>query len=409
VHSVVRGESLSVIANKYNQSIEGLVAHNKLRSTSLVVGQKINIPGAPMSEPAPVKIEPKKSEVVATVKVYTVKSGDSLSLIASQYNQSLDALKEYNNLKSNALQVGQKINIPGSAEATQSVAQNVVAEIATPVKQELLTHTVKSGESLSIIAQNYGSDVAKIKTDNNLKTSVLYVGQTLKIAGNAPQSVQQRAEEVYTVKSGDSLSEIANRYETTMTVLTEYNQLKSRSIFVGQKIKIPAAGSVSMPVVEAKVEQPTEHKVASGEVLSVIAESYGRSIEQFKAYNNLKSSTLLVGQVLKIPNENYEAPVRPSSHTVTSGQYLSVIAEKYDTTAQQLIAFNGLKSTSLTVGQVLKIPPENLEQMEHKVRSGESLSVIAQRYGTTTKAIVSTNKLSSKSLTVGQILTIPIS
>ena len=413
VHTVARGESLSVIAGKYNQSTALLIAHNNLRSTSLAVGQKINIPGAAVSESTQPKSEPKKSEVVTTVKVHNVKPGESLSLIAKQYNQSLNTLKDYNNLKSTSLQVGQKINIPGTVTVveTQSVAQKIAEKVVVPVQQAQQLHVVQSGESLSIIAQRYDTNIAQIKADNNLKKSVLYVGQKIKVAGTESNAVKQRPEEVYTVKSGDSLSVIANRYETTMTTLTEYNKLKSRSVFVGQKLKIPGSGNVatSTPVVAVKVEEPTEHKVSSGESLSVIAESYGRSTEQFKAFNKLSSSTLLVGQVLKIPSDHYEVPVRPSSHKVTSGESLSVIAQKYDITSQQLMALNSLKSSSLSVGQVLKIPAENMEQMEHKVRSGESLSVIAQRYGTTTKAIVSTNKLSSKSLTVGQILTIPIS
>jgi N-acetylmuramoyl-L-alanine amidase len=410
VHTVARGESLSVIADKYNQSTEQLIAHNNLRSTSLAVGQKINIPGATAAVITQTKSEPQKSEVLTTVNVHKVKSGESLSLIASQYNQSLNTLKDYNNLKSTSLQVGQKINIPGTVTVaeTQSVAQEITEKVIAPVQQEQQVHVVKSGESLSIISQRYDTTIAQIKADNKLKSSVLFVGQKLKVAGSGSNAVKQRTEEVYTVKSGDSLSVIANRYQTTMATLTEYNQLKSSSVFVGQKIKIPSSDNATSSTA-AKVEEPTEHKVASGESLSVIAESYGRSTEQFKAFNKLSSSTLLVGQVLKIPSDNYEVPVRPSSHTVTSGQSLSVIAQQYDTTPQQLMLFNHLKSSSLTVGQVLKIPAENVEQMEHKVRSGESLSVIAQRYGTTTKAIVSTNKLSTKSLTVGQILTIPIS
>ena len=116
-----------------------------------------------------------------------------------------------------------------------------------------------------------------------------------------------------------------------------------------------------------------------------------------------------MGQTLKIPSSNYIVPTRPASHTVSSGQSLSVIANKYDITTQQLKQFNNLRSNSLKVGQKLKIPSTNFVRKKHKVRSGESLSVIAKRYGTTTSAIISTNKLRSKSLAIGQVLTIPVS
>ena len=75
----------------------------------------------------------------------------------------------------------------------------------------------------------------------------------------------------------------------------------------------------------------------------------------------------------------------------------------------QLKVHNNLRSNSLAIGQKLKIPTKKITRTKHKVRSGESLSIIAKRYGTTTNAIVSINKLRSKSLAIGQVLTIPIS
>ena len=190
------------------------------------------------------------------------------------------------------------------------------------------------------------------------------------------------------------------------TALKDYNQLRSSSLRVGQKIKVP--GTMTTVAIK-KVVVPTQHKVSSGESLSVIAEKYDRTSKQFEVYNNLSSSRLLVGQVLKIPGANYVVPSVPESHKVKSGESLSVIAYQYGTTSEQLKLHNKLRSSTLFVGQVLKIPTQKVQQTEHKVRSGESLSVIAQRYGTTTTAIKSTNNLRSNSLAVGQVLTIPIS
>ena len=104
------------------------------------------------------------------------------------------------------------------------MAQKIAEKVVVPVQQAQQLHVVQSGESLSIIAQRYDTNIAQIKADNNLKKSVLYVGQKLKVAGTESNAVKPRSEEVYTVKSGDSLSVIANRYGTTMTTLTEYNK-----------------------------------------------------------------------------------------------------------------------------------------------------------------------------------------
>jgi N-acetylmuramoyl-L-alanine amidase len=277
-------------------------------------------------------------------------------------------------------------------------------EIKPQIKSQI--YTVKSGDSLSVIAEKYATNITHLKQANNLKSSGVFVGQKLKVPGG---QVQAEPERLHVVKKGEFLSVIAKKYGTSTSTLKSYNNLKSTSLRVGQKIKIPGAGSSNYQAPVVKVEVPTEHKVERGESLSVIAQRYDRSAQQFQAYNQLSSTRLSVGQVLKIPSENYSAPVRPSTHTVEKGQSLSVIASRYGVSTQQLKQFNGLRSNSLNIGQRLKIPTASAQKTQHKVRSGESLSVIAQRYGTTTSAIISTNNLRSKSLAVGQVLTIPVS
>ena len=409
-HTVKRGESLSIIANKYNQSIAGLVAHNKLQKTSLLVGQKIKIPGS--NEASSLAQQPVQKE-----QTHIVKPGEALSLIARQYNQSTADLVAYNNLKKTSLYVGQKIKIPGGV--TQSTVISSEPKVVKRAVQKPIVHTVKSGEALSLIARQYNQSTADLVAYNNLKKTSLYVGQKINIPGGkiqssvSPKVVKKVIKKpvVHTVKSGEALSLIAREYNQSTADLVAYNNLKKTSLYVGQKIKIPGENSVNVSTVKkvVKAPEPTHHKVKSGESLSVIAKRYGRTAKQFQAYNNLSSSRLLVGQTLRIPSSNYIVPTRPASHTVSRGQSLSVIANKYDITTQQLKQFNNLRSNSLKVGQKLKIPSTNFVRKKHKVRSGESLSVIAKRYGTTTSAIISTNKLRSKSLAIGQVLTIPVS
>ena len=416
-HIVKAGEALSLIARQYNQSTADLVAYNNLKKTTLYVGQKIKIPGG-VAQSTTISSEPKVVErVVQKPIVHTVKSGEALSLIARQYNQSTADLVAYNNLKKTTLYVGQKIKIPGGvAQSTTILSEPKVVE---RVVQKPIVHTVKRGEALSLIAREYNQSTADLVAYNSLKKTTLYVGQKINIPGGkvqssvSPKVVKKVVKEpiVHTVKPGEALSLIAREYNQSTADLVAYNNLKKTSLYVGQKIKIPGESSVNVNTVKkaVKAPEPTHHKVKSGESLSVIAKRYGRTAKQFQAYNNLSSSRLLVGQTLKIPSSNYIVPTRPASHTVSSGQSLSVIANKYNITTQQLKQFNNLRSNSLKVGQKLKIPSTNFVRKKHKVRSGESLSVIAKRYGTTTSAIISTNKLRSKSLAIGQVLTIPVS
>ena len=418
VHTVKAGDALSLIAHQYNQTTADLVAYNNLKKTTVYVGQKIKIPGG-VAQVSPAQNKPAVApapKVVQKPIVHTVKSGEALSIIAREYNQSTAELVAYNNLKKTTLYVGQKIKIPGGV-AQVSPAQNKPAVAPAPkVVQKPIVHTVKSGEALSIIAREYNQSTADLVAYNNLKKTTVYVGQKIKIPNGSEQNkpaVRQPVQKpvVHRVKSGESLSVIASRYNTSTSTLKNYNNLKTTSLKVGQKIKIPGSNSVDKNTVAkvVKISRPTRHKVKSGESLSVIAQKYDLTSKQLKAYNKLSSSRLLVGQTVQIPITSYVAPIRPSTHTVSSGQSLSVIAQKYDITTQSLKQFNNLRSSSLKVGQKLKIPSKNFKITKHKVSSGESLSVIAKRYGTTTSAIMSTNQLRSKSLSIGQVLTIPVS
>lgn len=95
----------------------------------------------------------------------------------------------------------------------------------------------------------------------------------------------------YTVRRGDSLSMIAQRFGTTMAALKKHNSLKSDGVQIGQVIKLP--GGVE-PVAR-------EHKIQSGETLSGIAARYRVSLADLRRLNELRADRILVGQVLRIP------------------------------------------------------------------------------------------------------------
>jgi N-acetylmuramoyl-L-alanine amidase len=212
------------------------------------------------------------------------------------------------------------------------------------------------------------------------------------------------------VQSGESLSVIASRYGKTTSELKSYNKLRSTNLAVGQTLNIPnGAVQITSTPVKSVPNKPIVHKVQSGESLSVIAKRYGKSTSELKNYNNLRSTSLAIGQKLKIPGENVKLARsnKATVHQVVSGESLSVIAARYNTNISVLKHYNGLRSTTLSIGQKIKIPADAEKLTTHKVRSGESLSVIAQRYGTTASVIKSINNLSSNSLSIGQLLTIP--
>ena len=170
--------------------------------------------------------------------VHIVKKGETLSGIAKKYHVGVKQLRSWNNLKSDNLRIGQKL-IVYSSGAPMAQAGN-----AKPVERSTTqtTHVVKSGETLGKIAQKYKCSVTDLKKWNNLKTNTIKVGQKLKVYPPESQTTTsaQKAESntVYTVKSGDNLSKIAKKYNVSVDYIRKKNNLKNDNLVVGQKLKL---------------------------------------------------------------------------------------------------------------------------------------------------------------------------
>lgn len=204
--------------------------------------------------------------------MYTVKSGDSLWAIAKRYGITVDELKRANNLTSNTLSIGQKLTIPSKETVTPS--------------QDYTLYTVKSGDNLYSIARRYGLTMNELMEYNNLGTTLLSIGQILKIP--TKQTITP-SETTYVVKSGDSLYSIARKYNTTVNDLMKYNNLTSNLLSIGQTLKIPTSESAI-----------TSYTVKSGDTLYSIAKKYNTTVDELKRKNNLTSNTLSIGQTLII-------------------------------------------------------------------------------------------------------------
>lgn len=147
--------------------------------------------------------------------VYTVRPGDTLWTIAQRYNTTVNAIKILNNLTSDFLRVGQKLNIPARL-------------VETPTT-DVITYTVNYGDTLWNIAQRYNTSVEAIMKLNRLPNDMISVGQTLLIPSNGVY---------YVVRPGDTLWKIAHYYHTTVNAIKNANGLASDMIYVGQILKI---------------------------------------------------------------------------------------------------------------------------------------------------------------------------
>ena len=174
MHTVKRGETLALIAKKYQVSVKQLQSWNHMKSTKLQVGQKLTVfsSGTPVNTPGETPVARATQSTS-----HTVKKGETLGAIASKYKCTVTDLREWNNLKSNNLQIGQKLRVfPADAQTVEKTAANG--------KGSYIIHTVKSGDTLWDIARKYdGVTVDQIKKLNNLTNqSKLKIGQKLKIA-----------------------------------------------------------------------------------------------------------------------------------------------------------------------------------------------------------------------------------
>ncbi|MEZ9548593.1 MULTISPECIES: N-acetylmuramoyl-L-alanine amidase [Vibrio] len=159
----------------------------------------------------------------------------------------------------------------------------------------------------------------------------------------------------------------------------------------------------------------SQHKVSRGESLSVIASKYGTSTQTLMKFNNLKSSSLAIGQILKIPgsasssSSSSVVKTKTITHTVKSGEYLGKIASRYKVSVADIKRENRLKSETVRVGQKLRITVEvkDVPLRKHKVARGDYLGKIASKYGVSVNSIRQANKLRSDELAIGQVLIIP--
>lgn len=162
---------------------------------------------------------------------YRVRRGDTLSAIASRFGTSVRALKAANNLRGHLIRSGQTLLIPPGRNAA-SRSRTVVASNGRSGSAESGVHVVSRGESLSAIAERYGTSIRSLQSVNRLRSpDQLRVGQTLQIPGSKSST--------HLVRRGDTLASIARRYGTTVAALRRANQLAGDLIKPDQVLVIP--------------------------------------------------------------------------------------------------------------------------------------------------------------------------
>lgn len=233
-----------------------------------------------------------------------------------------------------------KNNYEKLAEAVVKSIANYAGVSYSPANMEGY-YIVKKGDSLWSIASKNNTTVDNIKKLNNLSSNNLSVGQVLKLSYDA-ENEDIKESNIYTVKKGDSLWLIANKYGTTVDELKNANNLKSNTLSIGQTLIIPEKKESTSKI---------SYVVKKGDSLWLIANKYDTTVEKIKSTNNLKSNTLSIGQVLVIPSSSEFI-----TYTVKKGDSLWSIANKYNTTVDNIKKLNNLSSNNLQINQKLILP-----------------------------------------------------
>lgn len=206
---------------------------------------------------------------------YIVKKNDNLYDIAKEYNTTVGILKALNNLNSNILQVGQILKLPTSL-------------VEETIPGDYLIYTIKKGDNLYSIAKNYNITLDELINFNQQGSTLLHIGEQLLI----PINNQTNNNIQYIIKPGDTLYNIAKRYNTNVDEIKRINNLNTNMLKIGETILIPDTSNYQTYVIR------------TNDTLEGIALKYNTTVENIMKANNLLTDDVTVGQIILIPSRS---------------------------------------------------------------------------------------------------------
>ena len=254
------------------------------------------------------------------------------------------------------------------------------------------TYIVQKGDSLYSIARKYNINVNDLINLNNLSSNILNIGQVLQI----PKKEELLEYKAYTVKKGDSLYKIANDNNITVNKLIDYNNLDSTILKENQVILIPLVEQEQLD------EDYITYTVERNDTLYSISQKFNTTVDKLKELNNLQTNILSIGQVLKIPTQNEEIDTSSYiEYIVNPGDTLYKIGREYNIDIERLLDYNNLDSTILSIGQVIRIPITTDDKV-YIVKAGDTLYKISKDNNVPIQEIINKNNLTSTILSIGQ-------
>lgn len=360
---------------------------------------------------------------------HTIKRGENLGLIATQYGVSIAAIREWNDLTDNKIIAGRKLKIYTDDNYTPTLSELT----SKNTKGSLYNYKVRKGDTIGQIAERYHVSIAELKKWNGLKSNKIFAGQNLRVytletTASLVESTTTPETNVnyHKIQQGETIGSIAELYKVSAANIREWNGLTGNKIVAGKTLKIYSDTS---PVIKTKnilptgelTSEPTTHQIQPGETIIAIADLYGVSVDDIKRWNNLRSSRILAGKSLVIYSKGETETVKSTTttsktgsdfvvHKVKRGETLSSIADNYKVTVASIQQLNNISGNIIKAGQELKIGKSfaNYNMVSknayHIVEKGESLYSIATKYNTSVQKLKKINNLSNSRIVVGQKL-----
>jgi len=338
IYKVKRGDSLWKIAKFHKISLRSLRKLNEIYSDNVFVGQKIIIP----------------NDIID----YEVKTGDTFIKIANKFDIPLNYIIMMNNISENQTIEGQKLKIPilDRKPLNTKIIKNEIKPIV---------YKVRSGDTLSDVSLKYNIPLPKLKQLNNKNNNNIYIGEQLivgnqKIIINSPK--QERKLSVHTVRSGETLGEIALKYNVSINNIKDWNNKFNTRIYRNEKIKIYLLSNIG------KSTKPNyrilRYTVQRGENLSLIAAKFKVKTKDIKLWNKKINNLLFIGETLTIKVKKVKGEGDTTTKTdntrlirykVRRGDSIDAIANRYKVSRSQILAWNKKRSTKIYIGEYLNI------------------------------------------------------